>query len=157
MLNKEIEIKEGIKFHEIETNKFKTNLFAIFLSLPVTRENVTKNALLTAILRRGTKQLPTQELISKTLEEMYGAGFDCGIEKSGDYHTIKFYLETINDEFEVVEESDEQVKIRFNHDKYTIMDIVNRISNYCEITDMHIEEQGLEEILKEIYRGEITC
>ena len=65
--------------------------------------------------------------------------------------------ETINDEFEVVEESDEQVKIRFNHDKYTIMDIVNRISNYCEITDMHIEEQGLEEILKEIYRGEITC
>lgn len=65
--------------------------------------------------------------------------------------------ETINDEFEVIEESDEQVKIRFNHDKYTIMDIVNRISNYCEITDMHIEEQGLEEILKEIYRGEITC
>ena len=65
--------------------------------------------------------------------------------------------ETINDEFEVVEESDEQVKIRFNHDKYTIMDIINRISNYCEITDMHIEEQGLEEILKEIYRGEITC
>ena len=37
------------------------------------------------------------------------------------------------------------------------MDIINRISNYCEITDMHIEEQGLEEILKEIYRGEITC
>ncbi len=65
--------------------------------------------------------------------------------------------ETINDEFEVIEESDEQVKIRFNHDKYTIMDIVNRISNYCEIIDMHIEEQGLEEILKEIYRGEITC
>ena len=50
-----------------------------------------------------------------------------------------------------------QVKIRFNHDKYTIMDIINRISNYCKITDMHIEEQGLEEILKEIYRGEITC
>lgn len=65
--------------------------------------------------------------------------------------------ETINDEFEVIEESDEQVKIRFNHDKYTIIEVVNRISNYCEIIDMHIEEQGLEEILKEIYRGEITC
>lgn len=66
-------------------------------------------------------------------------------------------IETENDEFEVLEESDEQLKIRFNHDKYTIMDIVNKISNYCEIIDMHIEEQGLEEILKEIYRGEITC
>ncbi len=65
--------------------------------------------------------------------------------------------ETINDKFEVIEESNEHVKIRFNHDKYTIIDIVNKISNYCEIIDMYIEEQGLEEILKEIYRGEITC
>ena len=65
MLDKKIEIKEGIKFHEINTNKFKTNLFAIFLSMPLTRENVTKNALLTAVLRRGTQKFPTQELISK--------------------------------------------------------------------------------------------
>ena len=65
--------------------------------------------------------------------------------------------ETMNDEFEVIDETEEQVNIRFNHDKCTIIDIVNRISNYCEIIDMHIEEQGLEEILKQIYRGEIIC
>lgn len=65
--------------------------------------------------------------------------------------------ETVNDEFEVIDETEEQVNIRFNHDKCTIIDIVNRISNYCEIIDMHIEEQGLEEILKQIYRGEIIC
>ncbi len=105
MKNEKIEIKEGINFHEITTNKFKTNLFAIFLTLPLTRENVTKNALLTAVLRRGTKNLPSQEEISKTLEEMYGAGFDCGIEKTGDYHTIKFYLEVINDQFLPVQEN----------------------------------------------------
>ena len=99
MISEKTQIKEGIKFHEIETNKFKTNLFAIFLSIPITRETVTKNALLTAILRRGTKKYPSQELISKTLEDMYGASFDCGIEKSGDLHTMKFYLEIINDEF----------------------------------------------------------
>lgn len=99
MKNNKIEIKQGINLHTIETNKFKTNLFAIFLTLPLTRETVTKNALLTAVLRRGTKKLPSQELISKTLEEMYGAGFDCGIEKTGDYHTIKFYLEVINNQF----------------------------------------------------------
>ena len=40
--------------------------------------------------------MPTQDKVSQELEEMYGAGFDCGIEKSGDYHTIKFYLELIN-------------------------------------------------------------
>ena len=38
-------------------------------------------------------------MISKKLEEMYGASFDCGIEKTGDNQIIKFYLETINEEF----------------------------------------------------------
>ena len=105
MRDKNMIIKDGIKFHNIKTNKFKTNLFAIFLNMPLTRENVTKNALLVAILRRGTKDLPSQELISKELENMYGASFDCGIEKSGDYHTFKFYLEVINDNFLPVQEN----------------------------------------------------
>lgn len=65
--------------------------------------------------------------------------------------------ETVNEDFEVIEESDSMVKIKYNHDKYTIMNIVNKISNFCEIVDIHLEEQGLEEILKEIYRGEIIC
>lgn len=95
----QIQIKEGIKFHKIQTNKFKTDLFAVFFSVPLSRETITKNALIAAVLRRGTQNMKTQEEISKHLEEMYGAGFDCGIEKSGDTHTIKFYLETINDNF----------------------------------------------------------
>lgn len=99
MINNQIEIKSGIKIHQIETNKFKTNLFAVFLSTPLKRETVTKNALIAAILRRGTQSMPTQQIISEKLEEMYGAGFDCGIEKTGDSHTLKFYLETISDEF----------------------------------------------------------
>ena len=99
MLDKKTEIKQGITFHKIETKKFKTNLFAAFLSLPLSRETVTKNALLAAVLRRGTKKLDSQDKISKELEEMYGASFDCGIEKTGDYHTIKFYLELINNQY----------------------------------------------------------
>ena len=71
------EIKQGINLHNINTNKFKTNLFATFLATPLTRENVTKNALLAAVLRRGTKKIKSQDLISKKLEEMYGASFDC--------------------------------------------------------------------------------
>ena len=51
------EIKQGIKVHQIDTNKFKTNLFAVFLSVPLKRETITKNALVTAVLRRGTNNL----------------------------------------------------------------------------------------------------
>lgn len=92
-------VKEGITFHKIETKKFKTNLFSIFITTPLSRDTVTKNALLGAVLRMGTKSLPAQDLISKELENMYGANFDCGVEKNGDNHILKFYIESLNDDF----------------------------------------------------------
>lgn len=96
---KQIEIKKGIKLHTIKTEKFKTNLIAIILTTKLNRENVTKNALIPAVLRRGTKSLKTQEEINKKLEEMYGASLDCGLDKTGDNQVLKFYIETVNDEF----------------------------------------------------------
>ena len=99
MKYKQIEIKKGIKLNVIQTNKFKTNLIAIMLTTKLDRENVTKNALIPAVLRRGTKTLKTQEEINKKLEEMYGASLDCGLDKTGDNQVLKFYIETVNDEF----------------------------------------------------------
>ena len=96
---KQTEIKKGIKLHTMKTNKFKTNLIAIMLTTKLDRENVTKNALIPTILKRGTKNLKTQEEINKKLEEMYGASLDCGLDKTGDNQVLKFYIETVNDEF----------------------------------------------------------
>lgn len=93
------EIKKGIKLHFIETDKFKTNLIAVFITLPLNRKTVTFDSIIPAVLKRGTANLKTQEDISKKLENMYGAGFDCGIEKIGDNHVIKFYLESLNNNF----------------------------------------------------------
>ena len=99
MKYKEDELKQGIKIHTINTNKFKTNLIAVFLTTELNRETVTKNALISMLLRRGTKNMPTQEDISKQMEEMYGASFDCGLDKTGDNQVLKFYIEVINDDF----------------------------------------------------------
>ena len=93
------EIKKSIKLHCIETDKFKTNLLSVFLSVPLDKKTVTANALIPAVLRRGTNNLKTQEEISIELENMYGATFDCGVEKTGDNQILKFYLEMVNDEF----------------------------------------------------------
>ena len=93
---KTIEIKQGIKLHLIKTNKFKTNLISVFLTTHLNKNTVTKNALIPAILRRGSMSLQSQSEIGKALEEMYGASFDCGIDKIGDNQVVKFYLESIN-------------------------------------------------------------
>lgn len=96
---KQTELKKGIKLHTVNTDKFKTNLIAVFLTTKLNRENVTKNAVVSATLRRGSKNMPSQEEISKNMEDMYGASFDCGLDKTGDNQVLKFYLETINDNF----------------------------------------------------------
>ncbi len=93
------QIQEGINLHTIETNKFKTNLLSVFLTMPLQKETLTKEALIASVLRRGSSTMPGTEEISINLEEMYGASFNCGIEKIGENHIIKFYIETINDEF----------------------------------------------------------
>lgn len=99
------DLKEGIKLHTIKTEKFKTNIIAIFLTVPLTRDNVTKDSLISLILHRGSNNLKTQEEINRRLEELYGATFDYGIEKSGDNHIFKFYIESINDRFVESEEN----------------------------------------------------
>lgn len=85
--------------HEIKTKGFKTNLYSIFFTVPMNEETVTINSLLPAVLRRGSKNYPSQLEIGKKLEEMYGASFNCGVDKMGDYQVLKFYMEILSDEF----------------------------------------------------------
>ena len=147
MLYKEKQIKEGIKLHLIKNERFKTNLIAIFLTMPLERENITKNAMIPMVLRRGSKNMPTQEDISKNLEEMYGAIFDCGIEKKGENHILKFYLESINDEF--LPESQGKI-LKESIDK--LLEIVfNPLVENEEFNKQYIEQEKIN--LKQIIEG----
>lgn len=96
---KKKEIKKGINLHSIKTDSFKTDLITVFITTPLTRDNVTKNAILPMILRKGSKNLENIEKINKALEEMYGAEFNCGIDKTGDNQVLKFYLEIIDNNY----------------------------------------------------------
>ena len=54
---------------------------------------------------------------------------------------------------EVIEEKEQELKIKFSHDETTIVKIMDEISKYCTIDDIHMKEAELEDILKEIYKG----
>ena len=94
-----VELKKGIKAHFIKTDLYKTDLTCIIITTPLKRETVTKNALIPFMLRRGTAKLPNQYLISKELENMYGATFNCGVDKMGDNVVLKFFVESISNEY----------------------------------------------------------
>ncbi len=99
MGDKKIEIKQGINLHFIPTNLFKTNLVCVLLTTPLNRDTVTKNALIPFLLKRGSKNYKTQEEISKKLDDLYGTSFECGVDKIGDNQVLKFYIESIRDEY----------------------------------------------------------
>jgi predicted Zn-dependent peptidase len=148
MKDNKIKIKEGITLHVIDTNKFKTNMMAIFLTKKLTREGVTKEALIPAVLRLGTNNIKTQKEINKKLEELYGANFNCGIEKRGDNHILKFYMESICDEYSLENED------VLNKSISLLIDLVfNPLQENERFSDKYVE--GEKENLRRIIEARI--
>ena len=141
------QIKEGITLHLIPNDRFKTNLMAIFITTTLTRENVTKNALIPAVLRRGSKHMPTQEEISKVLEEMYGATFDCGVDKRGDNQVLKFYFESINDRF-LPQEQETLLKTSVDKFLELVFDPLTEKDNQFKPEYVNQEKDNLKKIIE---------
>ena len=57
---------------------------------------------------------------------------------------------------EILEETERKLKMKFSHEEITIVKIMDEISKYCDIEDIHMKESELEDILKEIYKGAHT-
>jgi len=96
---KKVSSFNGIDVYQIKTGKFKTNSINIFFHDDLKKENASKNAMVPAVLRRGTVSLPTFKDIALYLEELYGASFDCGVIKKGERQIIHFYIEFVSDEY----------------------------------------------------------
>lgn len=144
-MNREIqELKQGIKAHFIRTEKHKTDLACVILTVPLKREYVTKNALIPFMLRRGTERFPNQYLINKEMENMYGASFNLGIDKTGDNVVLKFYIETISNEYAL----DGENILRMNIE--TLLDIIfNPVKNNGLLNEdfLNIEKENLRKVI----------
>lgn len=86
----------GIDIYVIRSDKFKTSSIHFYFQDNLEREYVTTNALLPAVIRRGSEDYPTSRDITMRLEELYGASFDCGVSKKGERHLLYFYTEFLS-------------------------------------------------------------
>ncbi len=139
-------IKRGIKSHIVETDLFKTNVISIYFTVPLTKKDVTKNSLLTLLIKNGGKKYPTQYDVSRKLDKMYGAYLSFGVAKRGDNQVIKFYIDTINNNYtfekeDLLEEAfDLLLDIIFNPN-------VNE-EGYFEESLIKIEKNNLKNVLE---------
>lgn len=109
------------------------------------KDTVTKNALIPFMLRRGTNRLPNQYLINKELENMYGASFNCGVDKMGDNIVLKFYIESISNEYALNNEN--ILKMNIENLLELVFDPV-KIDDKLNKDFLEIEKDNLKRLLK---------
>jgi predicted Zn-dependent peptidase len=94
-----VESLNGISIYKIDSERFKTNTISIYFRDVLKKETVNYNALLPAVLRMGSKAYPTAKEVNSQLESLFGATFDCGIQKKGESHVMYFYIEFIDGKY----------------------------------------------------------
>ncbi|MEN8906896.1 MAG: pitrilysin family protein [Clostridiales bacterium] len=88
--------ENGIELYTVRTDKFKTGSINIFFVDNLNKSNVTKNVLVSNLLKRGSNNLKSIKEINLKLEELYGAYFECSIIKKGEWQIMQFYIDYIN-------------------------------------------------------------
>ncbi|MEH7073565.1 pitrilysin family protein [Neobacillus drentensis] len=89
----------GFKLHVIPTEKYKTNTLIWKMKAPLTKEDVTKRALLPQVLQSSSAKFPSTTALRSYLDELYGATLYVDLSKKGEYHVMSFSLEIANEKF----------------------------------------------------------
>ena len=84
-------ISPGVTLRYVRDTRFKQGGFSFQLVRPMVREEAAKNALLPAVLLRGTRKSPDLRAVTQRLDELYGAAVSPLVRRVGDYQTTGLY------------------------------------------------------------------
>ena len=89
----------GVNLRCYTDSRFKQGCLSFQLLRPMTREEAALNALLPAVLLRGTKSHPDIRAITDRLDDLYGASVGALVRRIGDYQTTGLHCSFIEDRF----------------------------------------------------------
>lgn len=99
MFDNRREIMQDVFLTYLPAQRFKTSRMTVQLIAPLQRETAAANALLPAVLRRGTVRCPDMESLSAALDTLYGANIDYTVRKKGERQCVGFAAGFIDDAF----------------------------------------------------------
>ena len=99
MFDNRREIMQDVFLTYLPAQRFKTSRMTVQLIAPLQRETAAANALLPAVLRRGTMRCPDMERLSAALDTLYGAQIDYTVRKKGERQCVGFVASVIDDAF----------------------------------------------------------
>ena len=93
------EIMPDVFLTYLPARKFKTSRLTLNLVTGLDRATASANALLPAVLSRGTMRHPDMESLSAAMDTLYGATVDSVVRKKGERQCIGFAADFIDDAF----------------------------------------------------------
>ena len=96
---KTTDISPGVTLRYVRDTRFKQGCFSFQLVRPMRKEEAAKNALLPAVLLRGTRNCPDLRAVTQRLDELYGAAVSPLVRRVGDYQTTGVYCGFMDDRF----------------------------------------------------------
>ncbi|WP_026906183.1 EF-P 5-aminopentanol modification-associated protein YfmF [Paucisalibacillus globulus] len=98
-IKEEIKNYQGLNIHFVPNDKFKTVHLVVKFRTPLSRETITKRALLPYVLQQGPNKYPSRKDLQIALDNLYGAVLSIDGGKKGDSHILSFRLEVANEKF----------------------------------------------------------
>ncbi len=94
-----IVLSPGITLRCFPDTRFKQGCLSIQIVRPMRREEAAMNALIPAVLLRGTVSAPDLRDITLRLDDLYGASVGALVRRVGDYQTTGLHCGFISDRF----------------------------------------------------------
>ena len=93
------EIMNGVWLTHIRSDKFKSACLSVSLLTQLKKESASMNALLPAVLRRGTARYGDMEAVSRRLDELYGTAIEPVVRRFGEIQSIGFFASIPEEDF----------------------------------------------------------
>lgn len=94
-----ITLLPGVTLRCFRDSRFKQGCLSIQFLRPLDRQEAAMNALIPAVLLRGSVNAPDLRSITLRLDDLYGASIGALVRRVGDYHTTGFYCNFISDRY----------------------------------------------------------
>ena len=94
-----IELTPGVILRCFPDRRFKQGYLSVQLLRPMCRQEAAMNALLPAVLLRGSQSCPDLRAITLRLDDLYGASVGALVRRIGDYQTTGLYCSFMEDKY----------------------------------------------------------
>ena len=93
------ELSPGVRLRCFPDKRFKQSALSVQFIRPMCRQEAALNALLPAVLLRGSENHPDLREITLKLDDLYGASVGALVRRVGDYQTTGLHASFIDDRY----------------------------------------------------------